>query len=738
MSPTNSLGHGLAVVCNFDGSIAEVICDDFGVKDKLLTASHFVCLFAQASVQKGLAFFLEVKEHGAAFDWEIDVDIDSVPTALCFSAASLGDRLLITASLAWQGHNKIYEGLSRVINKQVNNLRMLSKASQGANANKKPDTQVDQQINIGMITDMLALNNRLVNAERQLARKNAELRRMSSVMSKDLHLAHRILHFSGEAVMVADRDCRVVDVNSAFTSITGYSNSEAVGKELQLIEPGYDKDDITPDIWQALANQGIWQGECTGRRKNGETFPKWLSISVVPDETGDVCNYVVNFSDISRLKYAEEQWQRLAFYDSLTNLPNRTLFKDRLQQSIAQANRDQESLALLFIDLDDFKVVNDSLGHDAGDWLLAETAHRLEDCTRETDTIYRLGGDEFTVIVHGCPNDLDVMQLCDKIINTLATPFLIKNNPVHIGSSIGIARYPSDGMDPDSLTKNADTAMYAAKANGRNTSCFFSKSLGDKVTKYLNLRAQIALGLQRNEFLVYLQPEIDLISGQVVSMEALLRWQHPTRGLVSPDEFIPVAEESGLMVELGEFVLCESLRIVRRLRGLGWKDMRIAVNVSGRQMVVPQFANMIVNRLHEYGLSGDALIIEITESMILGNLDSVISVLRQLTDAGIETAIDDFGTGYSSLNHLRRLPVEFLKIDKSFVADADEALESKTIIRAILAMAKSLGIKTIAEGIERPAQAVLLEELGCQIGQGYLYAKPLAYDKFLEFISSNR
>lgn len=735
MSDQYAIGLGLALKCGFDGRVNEVIWDDLGVKDRLLESPHFVCLFDSASVKKGLAFFLQAKEHGAAFDWEIDVDQKPMPMSLSFSATSVDDGLVILGSFAIHDKNKIYTGMSQVISAQANTLRKLSKAR--ISGSEKSDQQsISEQVKLEMITDMLALNNRLVNAERELARKHAELRRMSAILSKDLHLAQRILQFSGEAVMVANSERRVVDVNSAYTAMTGFSKNEAINQELILVEPGYEMNGITQEIWNKLSSQGLWQGECMGRRKNGELFPRWLSISVIPDDRGEVGHYVVSFSDISRLKYVEEQWQKLAFYDCLTNLPNRTLFKDRLQHAITQANRDGETLVLLFIDLDDFKVVNDSLGHDAGDALLCETANRLQACTREADSIYRLGGDEFTIIVHGCHNDLDALQVCDKIIQALSAPFFILDNSVHIGASIGIARYPIDGDNPFTLTKNADAAMYAAKANGRNTSCFFSKSLGEKVSNYLNIRTQIAQGLQRDEFLIHLQPEVDLQTGKILSVEALLRWQHPSRGLLLPEEFIAVAEDSGLIIELGDFVLEEALRIVRRLRDLGWADLRVAVNISGRQIMLPHFADRVINCLKDHQLPGQALIVEITESMVLHDLDNAVQVLRHLKRQGIDAAIDDFGKGYSSLNHLHQLPVEFIKIDQSFVFEADVARESETIIRAIVAMAQSLGLKTIAEGIERSSQQTLLTHLGCDIGQGFLYSKPLPYGRLLDYLVS--
>ncbi len=718
VSNQSALGLGLALKCGFDGKVTEVIWDDLGVKDRLLTSPHFVDLFDSASVKKALAFFLQVKEYGAAFDWEIAVDQQPIPASLSFSAAAIDDGLVILGAFVHHDKNQNHTELSQEI------------------AEKAEQSSSSEQIQTEMITDMLALNHRLVNAERELVRKHAELRRMSTILSKDLHLAQRILQLSGEAMMVANRERRVVEVNSAYTAMTGFSKNEAIQQELILVEPGYELSGMPDEIWGKLSSQGLWQGECMGRRKNGELFPRWLSISVIPDDSGDVGHYVVSFSDISRLKYVEEQWQKLAFYDCLTNLPNRTLFKDRLQHAMTQANRDGETLVLLFIDLDDFKVVNDRLGHDAGDALLCETANRLQACTREADSIYRLGGDEFTVIVHGCYNDLDALQVCDKIIQALSTPFLIMENAVHIGASIGIARYPIDGDNPFTLTKNADAAMYAAKANGRNTSCFFSKSLGEKVSNYLNLRTQIAQGLQRDEFLVHLQPEVDLQTGKMVAIEALLRWQHPARGLLLPEEFISVAEDSGLIVELGDFVLDEALRIVRRLRDLGWADLRVAVNVSSRQIRLPNFADRVINCLQDHQLPGQALIVEITESMVLHDLDNAVQVLRHLQRQGIDVAIDDFGKGYSSLNHVQQLPVAFIKIDRSLVCNVDVARESEIFIRAILAMGKSLGLKTIAEGIERTSQQTLLSDLGCDIGQGFVFSKPLPYSRLLDFMGN--
>lgn len=736
--PDQQPGHlGFALICNYDGLITHVLWDDFSLGDNLVGLSHFVCLFDPASVQKGLGLFLFVKEHGVAFGWEINLLHEDSLRPFSFTAAMINGQIVLMASAAELANNQIYDGLTHVINEQVNSLRTLSKrAAVGPSpvqqlAAEPPDPFVGE-----MLKDMLQLNNRLVNAERELARKNAELRRMSAVLSKDLYLAHRVLQCSGEAVVIANPERRVIDVNQAYTAITGFSKVESVGADLVLCEPSHHESGFVDAIWQSVASRGMWQGECTYRRKTGELFPKWLSISAVPDEAGNSSHYVVTFSDISRLKSAEEKWQRLAFYDSLTNLPNRVLFRDRLQQAIIKARREDDPLTLLFVDLDQFKFVNDSLGHEAGDRLLCEAARRIESCVRETDSICRLGGDEFTIIVSGCATEIDIEQVCGKIIQAFHAPFRIADETAHVGASIGIARYPFDGEDADTLTKHADAAMYAAKSAGRNTSRFFSRSLGEQMSRQLSLKAQIAQALQRGEFLLHLQPEIELATGKIVSLEALVRWQHPDQGLVAPDDFIPIAEESGLIIALGEFVLREAIRIIGDLRAAGWADLRIAVNVSRRQLTLPNICELILARLQEQGVPGNALILEITESMVMGNLDNAVQVLRNLRDCGIDAAIDDFGTGHSSLNILRRLPVEFLKIDKSFVADADLAGESETIIRAIAAMARSLGLKTVAEGVERPEQEALMRRIGCDLVQGYRYSRPLPYDRLREFMKT--
>jgi diguanylate cyclase (GGDEF)-like protein/PAS domain S-box-containing protein len=482
---------GLALLCNYDGTVSEVLWDDLEVSAPLARQSHLASMLDAGSVQKALSLILQVKERGAAFGWELNVAGDHGPRPLQFEAAVVGDRILLLANATPNDDSKLYDGLSHVINEQINSLRALNKHKTRRGKASTTETELTGHFTQEMFRDMLQLNNRLVNAERELARKNGELRRLSAVLRKDLHLAHRVLQCSGEAVVVTDHQHRVVDANQAFTAITGFTKAELLGSVHVLSEPGQYPAGFVDGIWDQVTRTGSWQGECTGRRKNGEVFPKWLTVSAVPDDSGALQHYVVNFSDITRLKTAEERWQRLAFYDSLTHLPNRVLFKDRLQQALVRARRDKVPLALLFIDLDEFKIVNDSLGHDAGDELLCIAARRIEACVRQADSLARLGGDEFTVIMHGSPSDADVLQVCDKIIQAINTPFEIGRHSLRIGASIGIARFPTDGDDPDTLIKNADTAMYAAKAAGRNTCRSYLPAMGEGMARQLTDKTRI-------------------------------------------------------------------------------------------------------------------------------------------------------------------------------------------------------------------------------------------------------
>lgn len=735
MSTKDDHDAGFAFVMDFNGKVIEILWDNFGFEK--IESEHFLCLVDPEYIREGLKLFSTVTERGVAFNWPLKLKYRNKNIDSLLSATTLIDQIICMVTL------RNPEGLSLITDEDYEFSDLEQNEFNPSEvfinySSKDDDLTVDESASGSkMITDMMKMNNMLINTERQLARKTAELTRLSSQMSRDLHLAEKVLEFTGEALLVLDKNSTVIYVNSAFIEITGYSKSEVISKPMSLVDESDNPAFSTDDIMKAVREKKIWRGEYICRKKDGSRFTKLLSVSMIPDDNGLADYYIACFTDISRLKNAEEQWQFLAYYDSLTKLPNRTLYKDRLQQAIAKSHRSQDSLALLFLDLDDFKIINDSLGHDAGDALLCEFTHLIQHSIRKTDTVYRLGGDEFTIILQDCDSNLDIVMLCDKLIRSMKDPIYISGHKIHIGVSIGIARYPEDGHTVDELTKHADVAMYAAKNNGKNRSRFFSSSLGDRVSSQLNLRSEISQGLENGEFFVCLQPEIDLKSGRIIAGEALARWRHPSRGLVSPDEFISAAEESGLIVRLGEFVMHESLDITSNLRRSGHPQFRVAVNVSSRQLASSDFVSMVIGILREMELPGSALIIEITETMVLEDVEHVINILKELREHGVEAAMDDFGTGYSSLRYLHLLPISYLKIDKSFITEIDTDEDKKTIVRTILAMTHTLGIKSVAEGIEQLAHQEILSGLSCDVGQGYYFSKPLPPKEFGKFLMNN-
>lgn len=733
---TESERHaGFAFVMDFNGKVIELLWDDFGLEQIL--SEHFLCLIDPEFIREGLNFFSVVTERGTAFNWPLRLNHREISAIFQFSATTIIDQIVcMVAPKISARHGALADEDNTSSNLEIEHLDaadFFAQHGRGDALLKIEDSASGEK----MIADMMRMNNMLINTERQLARKTAELARLGSQMSRDLHLAEKVLEFTGEALLVLDKNSTVIYVNSAFIEITGYSRPEVINQPINLVDESDNPTFSTQDIMKVVREKRIWRGEYICRKKDGSRFTKLLSVSMIPDDSGLIDYYIVCFTDISRLKNAEAQWQFLAYYDSLTKLPNRTLYKDRLHQAIAKSHRSRDSLALLFLDLDDFKIINDSLGHDAGDTLLCEFSHIIQNIIRKTDTVYRLGGDEFTIILQDCDSNLEIVMLCDKLIRSMKDPIYIAGQKIHIGVSIGIARYPEDGHTVDELTKHADIAMYAAKNNGKNTSRFFSSSLGEKVSSQLNLRSEISQGLENAEFFVCLQPEIDLKSGRTIAGEALVRWRHPSRGLVSPDEFISAAEESGLIVRLGEFVMRESLGIASKLRRTGYPEFRVAVNVSSRQLASTDFVGMVVGILKEMDLPGTALIIEITETMVLEDVEHVIEVLKELRAQGVEAAMDDFGTGYSSLRYLHLLPISYLKIDKSFITEIDIDEDKKTIVRTILAMTQTLGIKSVAEGIEQLAHQEILSGLSCDVGQGYYFSKPLPPQEFGHFLMSN-
>ena len=551
----------------------------------------------------------------------------------------------------------------------------------------------------------------------------------------ELKLAARVLDNSNDAVAIIDLDFNFIKVNPAFTRVTGYAPEEVIGKSSSILDSGRYSKDFSNHVREAVHQRGEWQGEIWERRKNGDLYLSDLHLSTVTDENGKRTHIVAVFSDVTRRRKFEEELRYLANYDILTGLPNRTLFIERLSHSVTKARRHESTLAVFFIDLDNFKQVNDSLGHAIGDMLLKQVSARLGHVFREDDTVARLGGDEFTVIVEDIDGEAEAAELASCLLEEFAVPVELDGHELNVTPSIGIAMFPRDGQGGEALIKNADTAMYAAKERGRNAFVFYDESMGDSALGRLQLENLLRKAIERNELVVHYQPKVNLESGRISGVEALVRWNSEERGLVMPDEFIAVAEERGMIREIGEWVLRRACADIALLDESGNAGLPIAVNLSARQTMEPQLVDTVTAALDDAGIESHRLQLELTESLIMENAGETIKVLEALRDRGVQLVVDDFGTGYSSLSYLKRLPVDQIKVDKSFVQDVLHDEFAVAIIRAIVAMARSLRLLVTAEGVEQQAQLELLRELGCTEVQGFLYAPPMPLDELKEFLA---
>jgi diguanylate cyclase (GGDEF)-like protein/PAS domain S-box-containing protein len=548
-----------------------------------------------------------------------------------------------------------------------------------------------------------------------------------------LRLAAHVFEHSGEAIMVTDRSNCIIEVNPAFSRMTGYTSEEVRGQNPRILSSGRATPEEHRAMWQAIREQGFWQGEMWDRRKDGETYPKLLTISVVRNARGEIDFHIASFANISEQKATEEKIRRVAHHDALTGLPNRLYLQIGLEQTLASAKRENEEVAVMFIDLDRFKIINDTLGHNIGDGLLVEVAQRLKKCMRESDLVARLGGDEFVVALAGDDVVNTAAHVAENILGSLALPYRIEGHVLHSSTSIGISLYPYDGDSIESLMKTADTAMYHAKAMGRNNFQFFSPEMNQSSNERLQMENSLHRALDNGEFTVHYQPQADIASGRLVGAEALIRWHHPERGMVSPLEFIPLAEENGMILSIGTWVLREVCRQVSAWRALGLTDLRFAVNLSPRQFRQENLVGNILGILREFDMPASALELEITEGSVMENPDAAVILLHQLKLHGLSISIDDFGTGYSSLSYLKRFPVGKLKIDRSFVMDIPGDPDDSAIATAVIQLARSLGLKTVAEGVETAEQLQFLSDQGCDIQQGYWYSKPLAASAFEAF-----
>ena len=564
--------------------------------------------------------------------------------------------------------------------------------------------------------------------ERQLREQGKYIRKLS-----------RVVEQSPVAIIITDTAGTIEYVNPRFTQLTGYAFAEAVSKKPHILKSGETTAEEYGRLWETVSEGGEWWGEFHNRKKNGDLVWVSASISPITDGAGKITHFIAFQEDITEQKLAGETIRQMAYYDTLTGLPNRSLFNELMQRALAQAHRHNRLLAVLFLDLDRFKVINDTLGHAVGDQLLQAAAQRLKECCRrDRDTVARRGGDEFIILLPDIDDVQEAVRVAQKIIDAFSLAFVLPHIELFISTCIGISISPHDGKDTETLIKNADMAMYRAKEQGRNRYHLYTSAMDVQAFHRLTMENSLRRALQREEFLLYYQPKVNIKTGRIVCIEALVRWQHPELGLILPQQFIPLAEDTGLIVPLGEWVLRTACSQNKAWQKADFTPMRVAVNLSPRQFQQPNLAEMVEHALAEADLAPAWLELEVTESIMMQNMEKTIGTLRRLSNLGIHISIDDFGTGYSSLSYIKKLPVQTLKIDQSFVSDITINLDDAAIATAVITLAQSLRLNVIAEGVETLEQMELLDGLNCPEMQGYFFSRPLPASKITDLLADRQ
>ena len=552
------------------------------------------------------------------------------------------------------------------------------------------------------------------------------------LIEQRLSLAGQVFETASEGIMLTDAQNRIVSVNPAFEVITGYPAVEVIGKDPKFLNAGLQGPDHYKAMWHGLQRDGRWEGEIWNRRKSGEPFAQRLVVSLIRDEWGHVKNHLAMFNDVTTQKRQAEEVRHQANHDALTGLPNRRLLADRMAQAIARAQRQNGQVGMMMLDLDGFKHINDTLGHRIGDLLLMETARRLIHCVRESDTVARIGGDEFMVVLPEIQSQKDLQTLAAKILEHLRQRFRIEGKDMYVSGSIGLTLFPDDGADAEVLLANADAAMYRAKAEGKNAYRFFTQDMQQHAQERLRLENNLRRTLRAGEFVLFYQPVFELSTGVLAKAEALIRWQDPERGLVEPVDFIAVAEETGLIVPIGAWVIQTATRQAAQWKHAAPPDFRVSINLSAQQFQRGDCAVLLRDALNSEGADPGQLTVEITESVFISDKGDARRQLQEMKRFGIQVAIDDFGTGFSSLSYLKHFPIDTLKIDQSFVSGIPDDAEDVALIEAIISMNRVLDLDVIAEGIETEAQLRFLVNSGCRYGQGYLLGKPIPAEEFAE------
>lgn len=570
---------------------------------------------------------------------------------------------------------------------------------------------------------------------------------VSAPKEKQLQLADRVFNYSDEGIVITDPQAFIIKINPAFTRITGFSSEDAVGKNISILNSGKHSPDFFTKLWKTLQAKGFWQGEIINRKKNGDLFFSWQTISTginkTPNRTVNSIKknqedfeYITMFSDISEKKKTENEIFKLAHFDTVTGLPNRTSLKNHLTTALAQAKRHNFKLALLFLDLDNFKLINDSLGHASGDQLLKKISKRLKNVVRNEDFIARLGGDEFTIVLNNTSSDNDPAIVANKILESISKNVKIDDIEISISASIGISIYPNDGDNIAELLKSSDSAMYRAKDRGRNNFQFYTEEMHQTANNRLNMERAIRDSIHNNDFQLNYQPQVDLRSGEIIACEALIRWPQEDGSFISPADFIPIAEECGLIIPLGKWILKTAMEQQVSWCQQGFTPIQMAVNVSGKQIIGQNIFDVIHNIIGNTNIDPNYLEIELTESILMDKTGNTIDMLNKLRGIGVDISIDDFGTGFSSMSYLKKFPITKLKIDQSFIRDINLDVNDRAIVKAIIAIAKSLQMSVIAEGVEELEQLQFLQANECEEVQGYYFSRPLPGAEITELLKN--
>ncbi len=588
------------------------------------------------------------------------------------------------------------------------------------------------------ISDIKSRGQQLLETHKELSK---EFKAQSDVLrdaNENLQFMNHVFNNTMDGIIITDKKGAALQINPAFTEITGYTLDEIQGENPRVLKSNYHDSDFYKEMWSTIARTGSWEGELWNRRKNGEIYPQRLNISAIYDSEGNVTHYVGVNNDISELKRKDEKIEFYAFHDALTNLPNRKLLGDRLRREIERSERTGNKIALLYMDLDDFKKVNDSLGYNVGDDLLRKFSGRIKNLLGAQDTLARLGSDEFAIALVGYKDINDIITFAQKINEQINQPFNIEGHEIFINSSIGISIFPDDTDCPNQLVLHADTAMHQVKGSHLENFRFYTSQMKVRAQHKIDMESAIRKGLINGEFIPFYQAKVNAGNGKVVGMEALARWIRPDGTIVSPADFIPLAEELNLIHEVDALIIKQAVSDMAIWEKAGHTDLVVSANISAKELDTPEFAESIVKILQDNNVPREKLELEITESLLMEDVEKNAGVLNNLCSSGISCSIDDFGTGYSSLSYLKKLPITTLKIDRSFINDILSDNNDLAIVCAIISMARHMGLKIVAEGVEDAEQVELLTREGCDIIQGYFYSKPLSRSEFLEFLNGRR